>query len=658
MMRLLLYSRENNVYFGWDTDSDWIDGFFLEIIKNCTILYDFGKMGMAIDCDEKAINFFAEVSKKYRNESRFQSLKLSSAFCRKNLGEPIFLFNQIEVSDWIRHLAIQFLQCGKSSDLIKPILDKQLHDGEKMQEVYDYRAFGFDGIKVYIGEPDKDKRVCRFCGEAGKEKFSKDESHAISHSLGNTLLFCNEECKVCNHSLNEIENDLISLMRVRQALYRIKRKKSSNAPCVEGQDFVIKPDANGYPQLYLMQEKLPVDWKTRKTFSHRLNLKYETKDQDIYRALVKIVIDLAPSEYVSEFKETIKWLRSGSHFQPDSLPSIQYAILPPNIFYDQPVAEIYFYKRGDAKLPYCWCNLRIFDMCYRFVVPFASPDKGKFRKDKELTDFWQNLQTNIELTWHSQSLFNWWESAPWCDVDIDPTNPNIHILSENDSVFKNCKLPAEPQSDVYPSFNPENIKIKNIKKLIFKDNHKKDKVTEQEKKDFSLYYKEPILRIDLQDESIMFYLKMSAGNADVENQYFQIEILMRLGSMDFGKQVKCTDDSFGINYEFSRAIIDKALNEAQRQIINKARYSQFKTYSIFKEFLDNDQFYSSLCYELALIDGLYRFPFEFFHGNLPLHKRFYYIKDYKTGKVEKIYPHKKHDNQDCQTENTDEMLRS
>ena len=78
-------------------------------------------------------------------------------------------------------------------------------------------------------------------------------------------------------------------------------------------------DGNGSPTIYLMDESLPEGCQTMENLPMRLNLKYKTTNDNIYKALVKTVIDLIPSQYLTERKETVEWFTSDGHFMPNSL---------------------------------------------------------------------------------------------------------------------------------------------------------------------------------------------------------------------------------------------------------------------------------------------------------------------------------------------------
>lgn len=54
---------------------------------------------------------------------------------------------------------------------------------------YRHFAYGYDGIRTAVGEGNKAKRVCRFCGQKMPEVTFKDVAHAVSEGLQLRALF-------------------------------------------------------------------------------------------------------------------------------------------------------------------------------------------------------------------------------------------------------------------------------------------------------------------------------------------------------------------------------------------------------------------------------------------------------------------------------------
>lgn len=84
--------------------------------------------------------------------------------------------------------------------------------------MFEMLSFGYDGLEEWIGEPDENKRICRFCGKSVPRVSFKKIAHAIQDALGNKLLFCYEECDTCNHDLAMVEDQFCILMDFRHLL--------------------------------------------------------------------------------------------------------------------------------------------------------------------------------------------------------------------------------------------------------------------------------------------------------------------------------------------------------------------------------------------------------------------------------------------------------
>lgn len=77
----------------------------------------------------------------------------------------------------------------------------QFHGDEQLlayfEQNYEVRCFHGEERKN-IGEYDRKKRVCRFCGKSIPNTTFNHKAHALSECLGNKNLICREECDECN----------------------------------------------------------------------------------------------------------------------------------------------------------------------------------------------------------------------------------------------------------------------------------------------------------------------------------------------------------------------------------------------------------------------------------------------------------------------------
>lgn len=316
---------------------------------------------------------------------------------------PAFM-RQLEKGDiFIRHQAGAPLPDLKRT-IIKVMAltkgrDTQLEDNHfvlnwcKLYLKYDTYSFGFLSEKIYVGEDNPDKRVCRFCGKTGKDRF-KDESHAIMEALGNRQLICNEECDECNHIFEStVEKHLFKLLEINRTLYNVSGKGSKNHH-LEGLNFHIHPDPGTLrPVVYLMQEKIINDvYKGRPTGKILLFNNGLISLNGIYKALVKIAVDLIPSDRMSHFVKSGRWVHGD--YEDENLPVYLYG--EHDEFFEQPVVDLFF-KQGNSPgfSPYCTAVLYIFNSIFIYTLPYCDVDGEKFKNHGALSthfSFFKSLQ--------------------------------------------------------------------------------------------------------------------------------------------------------------------------------------------------------------------------------------------------------------------------
>ena len=249
--------------------------------------------------------------------------------------------------------------------------------------LYDhYEVRTFDGSqRVRIGEYDKDRRVCRFCGHSSPGTSFKQKAHAISEALGNKGLVCLEECDECNRRFNEtIERDIISFFHFQLFFHGVKGKNGN--PTLKGEGLSISCDSSfsekrGHDAIVFRVSGLPETRDPRQIANH-LSRRFSFPDakyipQNLYKCFCKYVLSLIDSKYIPYFKDTIKWINE---------PLTKHR-LPPLWHCDMPVADTPFVvimqrKHGQKTLPYCWAILNIAGSQFLFILPFCSLDKYKF----------------------------------------------------------------------------------------------------------------------------------------------------------------------------------------------------------------------------------------------------------------------------------------
>ena len=374
-------------------------------------------------------------------------------------GAFFYVFNPEHSRIYERFAALEVLKCDNRNYLNWVMRHNRVFGlWSNMSFEFDVFAFGNDGLKFYNGEPDKRKRICRFCGEAHKSY--KSAAHAIPHAIGNHLLFCLEECDECNNELNKLERQFTNLMDFRRAMFKLEGKDNNGLIEIQGANYTIKPDADGIPIIYIKEDAAPKkcfgdEYKVFK-FNH-----YEpVTDQDIYRALVKFVIDLMPDDRLKYFGKTIDWIvKKNVNDNFEALPSILYGELPEGNIYSQPELLVFFRRNQVERIPYCTAMLFTTDVVYQFVIPFASNDGQNFIYDEDLAESRIRINKYFNIKWERQEFFSWWESYIWNYRTVNVNSPYVKFLPEDDPIFKKEKILTDENDRLFASkiFNSDDI---------------------------------------------------------------------------------------------------------------------------------------------------------------------------------------------------------
>lgn len=308
----------------------------------------------------------------------------------------------------------------------------------KIYLLFDTYSYGFLTDKIHVGEEDVDKRICRFCDRTGKKYFT-EEAHAIMDALGNKLLFCNEECDICNQYFeSQVERHLYKFLEINRTLSNVSGKGSRNHH-LEGENFHIHPDPKTLlPVVYVKQENvINVLYKGKPTGKIRLFNKGLISFNGIYKSLVKIAVDMLPYDRLPHFKRTCKWVHGdidGSHFQP-------FYYGEHNDFFEQPVLDLFFRnERSPKTAPYCTAILYIFDSLFLYTLPFCDIDGNMLDGTASLSAHWDlfkryqylSVQEWVEYDTNDRELL-----SPIYDLFIFPQNGKyrVEFRPSTDKVF-------------------------------------------------------------------------------------------------------------------------------------------------------------------------------------------------------------------------------
>lgn len=412
-------------------------------------------------------------------------------------GEVFYYLNEDKASIVERRTAYDCIKMQQFG--FRPVHNAAFHHYSVLDNCFQYLSYGYDGIEEWIGNENVNKRVCRFCGKSYPEVTFDKVAHAVQDALGNKLLFCYEECDTCNHDLAPIEDHFRKIMDFRRAMYHIPRKGTTYTPKIVGKSFIVKPDNQGFPELYLMEESIPKGVDRNQHFMMRLELKDSMINEDMYKALCKMVIDMLPSAELTHFDNTIKWITANGTWAPDSLPSTLLTVLPTErVVYPQPVLDILFNNKGQMlHSPYCTGVLWIYDIAYMFVMPFTDIDAGQYKYDDDLEEHWKQMGNLIGIhDWQKQDSSNYLPSTPWVDWPVDLSQPNIHVLPKTDAVFSEClKTKVEHQNIDMPPFTKDGITFNKANSVDYECFYN-NSVTDKELRDLTQHIAGPEFFVD------------------------------------------------------------------------------------------------------------------------------------------------------------------
>ena len=296
---------------------------------------------------------------------------------------------------------------------------------------YNAYSYGYLTEKIYIGEKDKSKRTCRFCGRTGKQYYVS-LSHSILNALGNELLFCNEECDYCNQELEStVEKQLFKFLEINRTLSCI-RGKVSHVHHLEGLNFQIHPDyIDKKPIVYVKSECIINDfYKGRPTGRIILYNKDAISFYGLYKALVKIAVDMIPHNLFQHFINTGKWVHGD--FNGFKLPPFLYG--EHTDFFEQPELDLFFRNENSPMFsPFCTGILYIYEAIFIFILPFCDQDR-----DTDLTQ--EKIKSHLDYFKQKQYLFiSEWEEIDPNNKDLKTPFYKIPLISKEDKykiIFK------------------------------------------------------------------------------------------------------------------------------------------------------------------------------------------------------------------------------
>lgn len=322
-------------------------------------------------------------------------------------------------------------------------------------DIYDVDFFG--GYKQTIGKSEN--RTCRFCGRKEKDgvKFG-NSAHAIPAAVGNSLLFCNEECNDCNHQFGEkIETDFTNFFHINRALYKIKNRSKN---IYIGENFCIDHDQNFFVDGISKEDKA--------VGTKQLICKETITNNSLYRSLVKFVINLIDERYLPQFVETIQWIKGT--LIPVSLPPVMTAMSKEVAI--QPTVQIFTRKTtSSAEFPYCITLLHCIDRLFLFIVPLALPDQQLLNDENLFKRFFPLISPFLPSVdqWFEEDYGTTDPRYVWRFVDVNVLTAIKDLQAKKNELHSPKKKYSKPTYFEFPPFSPQNVTFINHSVLRYKE---------------------------------------------------------------------------------------------------------------------------------------------------------------------------------------------
>ncbi len=489
---------------------------------------------------EKAKPFMAWLTEKVA--PTYKPVNKLIAFLSKLSEGEVFRIVSDDAPTMNKQLAILKTQGLATGEDEMAIHNRYLFTWGLVSTKYRHYAFGYDGLRTAVGEGDKQKRVCRFCGKKSPDAKYNSVAHAISEGLGNKLLLCNEECDDCNNKLSKTESNLMHYLDIRRAMGGVLTKTDGTVPSVDGKGFVIRGDESNRAVLYIEKDMLPEGFDNSTPFNIQLETVETITHQGIYKSLCKIVIDLLPSSEMVHFDQTIGWI-NGSVID-NELPS--YLATYDREQVQQPTVDIFLSNKPGTE-PYCTAIVHILDVLFVFILPEVDVDKAQFKTFASIQSHVGQFLSLYGGRWHEEDSSEYTLAYPWAIWTVKPDDPQVQIRPQSDPVFMRYKKEsADRKESVFPEFQHDGISAPVVSNVRF-ERHSMAPVSFAELHQVSVNYERMVCTLDKELSAAVFSFAFNFSDSSNRLSYFNFSFEAAVHLSEFDKYIE-TGDGFCIDY--------------------------------------------------------------------------------------------------------------
>lgn len=511
----------------------------------------------AIQMNATVLNGVADLRKQY--------LASKESYHKKDISDLYNQLSQVRDGEWFLLFRITFHH-PKLTGTETAILHNRLvavNKGKTLAEAdeiyrtkyaklfdnYELQQFTDEGkSNIYVGEHDKKKRVCRFCGRSFPDVSFDEVAHAIPEALGNKHLFCYDECDSCNSDLSFVENNLTHWFEFRRNQAGVIRKHGG-IPHGGGRNYVLGKDKS--VQIYDNN----IDLTT--LGEYKLQGAHPVTDQGIYKALCKIVIDLIDEKYLPRLQQTVNWIngRVKSSFYP-KVAQI-YGLHP------IPAPQEYIFVRKDGTdrddAPFCFAVLRIFDMALLYAIPHVD-NRMSFPDGYAQSFPYPALQFFNIAT----------DTIEWCDFNkTEQRDPHV-ILDLSDCTFApgtNGKAtPEKLQTEKRPAdwidFPSPNVSVSDVKSVSIRNKEEVRRITADDLQYINGNITNVRCIIDISARmNVCISMRFTYKDVRTDNNVLTFDSTVMFFPKVVRGQTDKKDDILTIHYQLFLSLINIALDE-------------------------------------------------------------------------------------------------
>ena len=314
MLEFIIYSEKNSLIFEISDENDISKEFIFNLLR---IFGEYDDQNKSIKLGlfklEQGHKDNLEILTKHYQSSNIKINQLNQFIKSIPNNEYCLIYPKQESNIELTSKTVGFIKfLNKGLSLDEAIL-KANQEWEQINSLFnnimnDYSIKPFIMKKKYYSGPkSKDQRVCRYCGKTINSGATFNEiAHTIPESIGNKLLFTNDECDSCNNKFSStLDQDIFEYFKLYRVSYGKKGKKG--IPKLKFQNYgELKYENN---QAEILSQNI-IEKSEQGEFIVNLQNKETLNVSNIYRSFCKFALGLVDEKLLHHFVETINWINN------------------------------------------------------------------------------------------------------------------------------------------------------------------------------------------------------------------------------------------------------------------------------------------------------------------------------------------------------------